>query len=381
MRIGINAISYDKDGGGHTFIDNLVRNLAEVDKKNIYFLFCENTSTNRIKQNNFNYLSLPSPNKYLNRIIHEQWLMPKYVKQLNLELFYSPYDTAPIFMDNVQTIITFQNNHFYVAPYNTSITGFRKYYFKALIPASLKKASKIVAVSQSAKNDLIKYNPGLCTKIEVVYEGVDEIFHPKESADDAEWERIRQTFGIKQEIILFVSTLRSFKNADKLIDAYFILKKEYSITHQLVLIGNPVEKNYVNKLINKISSYGISKEVIFINNVKKDTLRLFYNYAKLLVYPSAMETFGLPPLEAMACGCPVITSNRGAMPEIAGDAALVVDPNDINELTNAINMTVSDEKLRHSLIDKGYKRATQFKWRNMALRLLQTFKGAGSVKP
>jgi glycosyltransferase involved in cell wall biosynthesis len=271
-------------------------------------------------------------------------------------------------------VSTFQNNHFYISPYSNSISWIRKLYFKLFVPTSLSRAERIIAVSYSAKNDLLNYCSALDNKIRVVYEGVSNGFYPKTAVDEDSWQAIKTQYCLKDPFILFVSTLRSFKNADKVIMAYNKIRQEHKTKAQLVIIGNPAEKDYVKYLHSLVQKYDIRSNVVFINHVDRDKLRQFYIFAALLVYPSALETFGLPPLEAMACGCPVIISNRTSLPEVSGAAALIVDPENVVELAEAMLKILRDKELKQELISKGYEQAKKYDWGKSAREVLRVIK-------
>lgn len=376
IKIGVNATTIDVHGGGGTYIVNILRNLARIDRNNVYYVFIsqENKELLDIKQANFVFLysNIKSRNLFY-RVLYEQIVIPLKVIFMSLDIFYFPTEVVPLALRRIKIIVVFQNNQFYVKPFSSAIRGLRKIYFKIFAIKSLRKASRIITVSKSAKQDLVKYCPETRDKTRVVYEGVSSEFYPYNERSRENWLQLKKRYNINNKYVLFVSTLRTFKNADKVIDAYDLVHNRLKGGEQLVIVGNPIEKQYVKLLHKKVAQKKLDKQVVFIDTLSKNDLRLFYIFASVLVYPSALETFGLPPLEAMACGCPVITSNRFAMPEISGDAALIADPDNIPKLAEAIYQVLNNESLRQGLIRKGHERVKQFDWKKAATQTLEIF--------
>jgi len=219
----------------------------------------------------------------------------------------------------------------------------------------IKRASHIIAVSHTTRNDLIKYLKIPDDRISVVYNGVDHnIFKP---------------YDVKlldKPYILYVGSERPRKNLGRLFEAFAKLKGEFPEL-KLVKIGAPGRsKKYREDTMNKLGSLGITREVIFVDHASELDLAHYYSSAALLAYPSFYEGFGFPPLEAMACGCPVVTSNTSSLPEVVGEAGIMVDPNDIDSLAGAMRHVLTDAKLRDSMIRKGLKQAKKFSWEETA---------------
>lgn len=227
----------------------------------------------------------------------------------------------------------------------------------------LKRANHIIAVSQYTKNDIIKYLGISGKKISVIYNGIDHhIFRPTKGNP------------FPHLYLLYVGSERPRKNLGRLLQAFAKVKMEFAHL-KLVKVGPPGRsKGFRRKLIRQIEDLGLRDEVIIVDYVPKAELPNYYSSAAALVYPSLYEGFGFPPLEAMACGCPVITSNTSSLPEIVGDAAIMVNPYDVDELAKAIAEVLTDSRLREQLVEKGLAQAKRFSWQKATEETMGVYK-------
>jgi len=229
------------------------------------------------------------------------------------------------------------------------------------------KNNSMIAVSFSEKRNIVNKLNIPEEKIKVIYHGIDhENFRPMN--DHEVREELHQKYGIDFDFILHVSSFQPKKNVEGIVRAFSILKKKYKIRERFVILGKQPESIKV-----LVEDLGLSGEVIFPGHVPYEDLPKFYNLATTFIFPSFHEGFGMPILEAMACGCPVITSNIFSMPEIAGEAAILVNPYDVREIAEAIFTLISDESLRRELSKKGLKRAKQFTWERCAKEHLKVY--------
>ncbi len=259
------------------------------------------------------------------------------------------------------TVREIRENH---AP--DEISWMRKFYYDVMLPISVKKADKIIAVSNAIKRSLLKQINIPELKIQVIHEGVDLAFvnnreHPEYKS------------SVQKPYILFLSTLFKYKNADKLLKAFAMLKNDKKIPHSLMIVGRDPDDE-TEKLKKIVKQEKLTDSVVFVGAVPHEEIALVYENADIFVYPSSVETFGLPVLEAMACGTPVVASNRMSVPEIGGNAALIVDPDNVREMSEAIYRIIIDEKLQETLIKKGYERVREFKWEKTAQETLEVFR-------
>jgi glycosyltransferase involved in cell wall biosynthesis len=218
---------------------------------------------------------------------------------------------------------------------------------------AIQKAEHVIVVSENTKKDLIKYLKIPEEKITVIYNGVDhEVFQPNSHK------------VLPFPYILYVGSERQRKNLERLLEAFALLKKSSDFADlKFIKIGGPGRSDaFRQATLRKIKELGLDGEVIFIDQITDDQLVEYYSSAKVLVYPSLYEGFGLPVIEAMACGCPVITSNVSSLPEVAGKAAFLTNPYDVREICGAIARLLTDDKLRSELVTKGKERSNAFSW-------------------
>jgi len=231
----------------------------------------------------------------------------------------------------------------------------------------IKRASHIIATSQNTRNDLIKYLKIPDNKISVIYNGVDHsLFKPHDVK------------LLDKPYIIYVGSERPRKNLGRLFEAFAKLKKEFPEL-KLVKVGiSGRSEEYRRDTMRKLGSLGVTGDVIFIDRIPEQDLAYFYSSAALLVYPSLYEGFGLPPLEAMACGCPVVTSNTSSLPEVVGEAGIMVNPCDTDSLVEAMRQVLTHSELRDDMIRKGLEQAKKFSWEKAARQTLEVYNKVAS---
>ncbi|MEK7377033.1 MAG: glycosyltransferase family 1 protein, partial [Candidatus Margulisiibacteriota bacterium] len=335
MRIAINARLLNcPDFGIRTYLKCLTDHLVKNDGQNEYVLLSDK------KQNK----------------LWEHLYLAGIVNRGGFDVFHSPDHVLPLPRVKCKTVITVHDLSFVKHP---ELFGAGKRIYKRFIaPYSVKRADKVIAVSQNTKNDIVKLYKTDPAKITVVYNGAGNEFF--KIGDKDVLDQARNKYGLTDNYILFVGTIEPRKNIINLIKAF----KKSAATRGLVIVG---KKGWLSDpIIREIKDHNGADKILWIDNVETKDLPALYSMASLLVYPSLYEGFGLPILEAMACGVPVITSNISSMPEVAGDAAVLIDPNGIDEIAKAIKDVLGDEHLRQSLISKGYQQAKKFSWEKCA---------------
>lgn len=229
--------------------------------------------------------------------------------------------------------------------------------------SSALKARKIITISNSSKNDIINEYKIKKEKIEVVHLGLKDAFEKTTKNMNS-----LKEFGVKEDFILFVGTLQPRKNISRLIEAFAQVEKNYKKGLQLVVIG---KKGWLYEEILKApEKFNVTDKILFLDFVGDEDLPLFYKNALCYVLPSLYEGFGLPVLEAMRYGCPVITSNVSSLPEAGGDAALYFDPEDVNDIAKTIEKVINDTKLQSQMREKGLSHYKQFTWEKSAKKVL-----------
>ncbi len=369
MRVAINAMSVRaKYGGIGIYTKNLIEALSHIDKKNHYLLLLnvENYHDFRIDRENFENLIVWAPfRKYY---IWEQFNLPFILKKKKIDLIHGPRDVLPL-LCAIKSVVTIHDLGFLLFPHIIKFNPIN--YWSLFVKQSALKADHIIAVSESTKRDIIRLFNIPDAKITVTHEACNDSF--KRIEDECELKRISTKYDFPDRFILYVGTIEPRKNLNVLLEALHILKKKHSIEHKLVIAG---KKGWLYADFSKtIKRLGLEQDIVFTGYVSDEDLPGIYKLAELFVYPSKYEGFGLPLLEAMACGVPVIASNVSSIPEVVGDAGLLFDPYAPDQLADCIFQVLEDPLLRKKLISNGLKRKEAFSWQKTAEETLNIYKG------
>lgn len=364
MRIGIDArLVFYRQAGISQYTIRLLEALAELDHEDEFVVFqSQKHVTKLVDQPNFCRRSLWTPPHH--RL--EQLLLPLELATTDLDVLHSP-DFIPPFRRNFKSVITIHDLNFLLYPHFLTPES-ASYYGQ--IDQAVRNCDHIIAVSKSTKRDVIRLTGAPENKITVVYEAPSPVFRPLD--DPAVAEQVKQHFGIDKGFILFVSTIEPRKNVPALLMAFRQLLDDYRPDVHLVLAG---EKGWLfDDVFALVDKLNLHKRVYFLGRVTVDELLRLYNAAQMLVHPAFYEGFGLPTLEAMACGTPVVASNTSAIPEVVGDAAMLVDPTDVDGMTVAMWRVLNEPGLRQNLVDKGLKRVRNFSWEKAAIETLKIYR-------
>jgi len=236
---------------------------------------------------------------------------------------------------------------------------------------SMRRADVIITDSEFSKSEIIKYFPKYKDKIEVVYCGVNtEKFHPV--GDESVIEEVKNSLGINGEYFLYLGTIEPRKNLERLVEAYGILSKKDENVPKLVMAGG---KGWLNSAIyQKVTELGLEDRVIFTKYIPDEALCPLINGATAFVFPSVYEGFGMPPLEAMACGVPVVSSGEASLPEVVGDCAVIVDAYSPESISEGMYRIWTDKALREDLKKRGPQRAAEFSWGKFSEKLHDIYK-------
>jgi glycosyltransferase involved in cell wall biosynthesis len=309
-------------------------------------------------------VSLPTR---LLRIGWEQIRLPALTRRYRLDLLHSPHYTMP-FMLPCASAVTFHDMTFFLYPQVHKT--YKRLFFKSMIRLSAKRANAIIADSDSTRQDILRILKLAPENVTAVPLGVSDVF--KRVRTPEALEEIRRRYRLPLKIILCVSELQARKNLTTLIRAYGRLVQQ-GLEHSLVIAGR---KGWMyEELFQAVQSLNLSDRVIFTGYVPEQDLPLLYNVADVFVYPSLYEGFGLPVLEAMACGIPVVTANVSSMPEITGDAGVLVDPYDVDSMANAIRRVILDREFHAELECNELERAKMFSWERTAKETLAVYEG------
>lgn len=281
-----------------------------------------------------------------------------------VDLLHVPHFNAPLFSSSKLIVTVHDLIYLKSARYSGSYLG--KLYARTLFQGLARNAAAVIAVSRFTMNDLIRAFPKLAGRVEVIHEAASA--HFRQSPDPKALRAVRDRFALSSSFILFVGSFKSHKNLPVLLDAFQGIRKKSGMAHELVLVGkkDPKEKALLRRL------EGLP-HVRCLGSMPDESLFALYHLAEVLVVPSLWEGFGLPVLEAMACGTPVICSDRSSLPEVAGDAALTFDPERVDQLEELLVRVLQDGDLRQKLSAKGLERSSRFSWESAAQETLKLY--------
>jgi glycosyltransferase involved in cell wall biosynthesis len=365
MRIGFDAKrAFLNSSGLGNYSRNTINALHRFSKNNQYVLY-----TPKIKDNlfeNYNQFEVLSPENPLEKLFKSFWrsYSAKRLKNHQIELFHGLSNELPkgIHKTQVPAVVTIHDLIFMRFPQFYKAIDRNIYYSK--VKYACESAQKIIAISQQTKVDIVRFfdvNPG---KIEVIYQSVSPVFY-----EIANTEILTAKYNLANNFILSVGTLESRKNQLSVLKALHAEK----IDNQVIFIGKPT--SYEKKLRHFINENKMEKQVKFLTNIPENDLAGLYRLAKCSVYISHFEGFGLPVIESMAAGCPVITSNVSCLPETAGGAAVLCSPGDFSELANQLKLILGNENLRTNLIQKGFERAKLFHPEYFSEKMISLYTG------
>ncbi len=364
MRIGIDArlVHYQQAGIGQ-YILRLTDALAALDNTNEYYLYQSRKDRTRIAHApNVHRRSLWTPSHHR----FERLAMSVELFLDPLDVFHSP-DFIPPRKTRPPNVITIHDLAFLLYP--RFLTPAAARYYGQIDPSS-RSAAHIIAVSQSTKRDVTRLLGVPEDRVSVIYEAANSSTRPLDKTQAKQ--HVREKYQIEGDFILFVSTIEPRKNLPTLLAAYSKLRDQYKSVAPLVVAGH---KGWLTDEVDQaIEKYKLGDKVCFLGAVPNDELVYLYNAARVFALPSFYEGFGLPPLEAMASGTPVIVSNVSSLPEVVGDAGILLDPNDIDGWTVELHRVLTDDTLHAEMSAKGLKRAARFSWERAARETLNVYR-------
>lgn len=368
MKIGINGIPLTKRLTGVGFYTyNLILNLAKLFPETEYDLFLPRESLVPLSLPNLKPIICP----FIKGIIWEQTRLSYECRRKGIDLLHCTNYIVPI-IARTPTVLTIYD--LAVLRYPQAHPWKRKFKHQLLLRRSIERAKFIIAISRftAQETSSLFHLPG--ERVKVVYGGVSPLFFPWE--DESRLNQIRKRYKLPSKFILYVGTLEPRKNVASLLLAFEMLKSKKDFPHKLVITGG---KGWIYEEIMKTwERMEAKREVIFTGYVAYADLPGLYSLAQLFVYPSIYEGFGLPPLEAMACGTPVVVSNGSSLPEVVGDAGVMVDPKRPESIYQGIERVLGDPTFQSQLRKKGLKRAQRFTWEKTAQMTQKIYKEVSS---
>lgn len=357
MLIGFeaSALQGQKSGVGY-YTENLLGAIARVAPQHNYVLFSNREVKGIYPQDGS--LRAHRRHAFPVRNIWMQSSLPLALRQTHPDVCHYPNYLAPL-ISGCPSVVTIHDMTLFITP---RLHSFKKLALdRTLIPHVARKAAAIITVSNSARHDIVRFLKVPKGKVRVIPNAVSPMFRPV--CDAAQLEATRRRYGLREPFILYVGTIEPRKNIARLAQAFAQLKRR-GLPHKLALVGQPGW--HVGPIFAEIERLGIKRDTLFTGYVPAEDLPALYSLAETMAFPSIYEGFGLPVLEAMACGAPVVTSRSSSLAEVAGDAALLVNPFCVDELADALYRLHKEPDLRAELRERGLNRAALFTWESAA---------------
>jgi glycosyltransferase involved in cell wall biosynthesis len=368
LRIAVDT-RHIKDFGYGTYIRNLLRALARLDIDNHYLLVCQPDHAADLAglPDNFEIVRYDHSDEEL----FDQIGLPLLLRRLNADLHHIPLNAVPMLMPRPY-VVTIHDMSSLLFP---GSRGWRDSFSLYRFRRGLLRADRVIAVSAATRRDVESLLNIPADRIRQIYNSIDEKFGSQELTQ-AEKSAVLERYQIKYPYILYAGTTRRQKNIPRLVESFAVIKGDleqhpvYSDL-RLVIIGDEIAHN--PSVRRAVIQSRVEHAVRFLGFVPFETLRVFYEAAAAFVFPSLYEGFGLPPLEAMAAGTPVVTSNVSSLPEVVGDAAAIVNPENVFDIARGMRDVLLDQELRSRLIHRGYERLKAFSWDDTARQVLETY--------
>lgn len=359
--------------GVGTYIRNVVRTLARLDRDSTYFLVGSPAKMAECGPlpGNFQAVELTAADNTLKGCVEFRVIMRRLGCNVAHvpHLFWMPRGLPCPYVLTVHDLL----EHMYGSRNFSSLRRSIHFYLTRRV---LRGAARVMAVSQFTKGEIEKLLGVADGRIEVVYNAIDERFLHGH-ASEADRQLIAERYQVNYPFLLYAGAIRPHKNVVRIIEAFSALKNELAKERRypdlkLIIIGDDLSSH--PRLRRTVISGGVQNDVRFLGFVPIEVLRIFYDVAKIFVFPSLYEGFGLPPLEAMAHGTPVVTSNTSSLPEVVGNAALMVNPENVFEIRRALQQALLDGEARTRMKKLGYEQAQRFSWESSVARILEIYR-------
>jgi len=364
VRIGIDARKLHDFGIG-TYIRNLVRHLARLDHAVEYVILCRAEDRESLQALGENFRAVVESSATYS--VAEQLTIPAALKRERVTLFHAPHYVLPPLV-RCRSVVTIHDCiHLMFPEYLPNRLALS--YARTSIRLAARRATRVLTVSESSKRDILRFVDLPPDKIDVIYNAYDERFAVEPCEEDVV--RVRERYQLHDEFVLYAGNVKPHKNLERLIEAFHLVRKRGLEHLKLVLIGDEISRYAA--LRRAVHRHQLHNYVRFLGYLPEATLAVMYRLAGVFVFPSLYEGFGLPPLEAMASGTPVVTSNVSSLPEVAGDAAVLIDPYDPSAIAGGIEQVLTNETLRRDLRQRGLARARQFSWEQSVRRVREIY--------
>jgi glycosyltransferase involved in cell wall biosynthesis len=369
MRVAIDARKLHDFGIG-TYIRNLLRHLARIDHDTEFVLLCTEADLGVAAQLGPNFRSVlePAPNYSVREQIHVPWVL----RRERPDLFHAPHYVLPAAIHCNSVVTIHDCIHLMFPQYLPNRMAYA--YARAQMWTAAHRSDCILTVSDASKRDILHLFNIPPEKIVVVYNAIDAHFSVTPPPDAVA--RVRERYQLDHRFLLYVGNIKPHKNLVRLIEAFSELRTGDLEDLKLLIIGDEISKLPALRLA--VHRHKLHKHVRFLGYVPDDQLAVLYRLAAVFVFPSLYEGFGLPPLEAMASGTPVVVSNVSSLPEVVGDAAVLVDPHDIDSIVDGLRCVLTNPARADDMRRKGLERSREFSWERSVARTLEVYKRIGA---
>jgi len=376
MKIGIEGqrLFRKKKHGMDMVALELIRNLQEIDHENEYVIFIKPDIDDTVLKQTANFRIIKLKGGFYP--LWEQFSLPRAARKEGCQLLHCTSNTAPV-NTRIPLIVTLHDIIYMESGYLKILKGSGTLYQKIgniyrrlVIPRIVKKSNKIITVSHFEKTRIGEFF-GMKgdNRLTAVYNGVSEHFKPV--TDQLELKRVKEKYRLPDRFFFFLGNTDPKKNTEGTLKAFSDFIQQTGTDHKLVMLD--FDRSELEKLLDEIGDKALIDRIVLTGYVVNTDLPSIYCLCEVFLYPSLRESFGIPMLEAMACGVPVITSNTSSMPEVVGTAAFIIDPYKPEQITDALIQVTNNHNLKRQLIEKGLQQSAKFSWRAMASEVLEIY--------
>ncbi len=364
MRIAVMLRTLEEKQGIGVYARNLMSAVLNNDKRNHYIFIYVNSEQLGSFGDHENLSEVVCQAK--GKLLWDHVTVPRIAKQYNADIIFNTKFSIPL-LTFCKTMMVFHGSEWFVYPqfYNKLDI----LYNKLLLPVYSKKAAAISCVSKITADDMAQFTGIDPKKLHVIHSSIASHFAPVEDQQDRE--KFRTKYKLPDKYILFVGKIYPGKNFSNILRAFRKIKDDLGNDIKLVSVGD-MRWDYAREMA-LVTELGLKDDIQFTGWVEQEELPAIYSLAELFLFPSYYEGFGIPILEAMACGCPVVTANTGACPEVAGGAAALVDPDDPGDIANSVLQLIKDKNMQDNLVRNGLKRVEAFSWDKAAKETINVF--------
>jgi glycosyltransferase involved in cell wall biosynthesis len=358
------------DFGIGTYIRNLLRQLARLDPVTEYVLLTQEQDLAVAASLGPNFRSVlePSGNYSVTEQVHVPWV----VRRERADVYHAPHYILPVAITTPSVVTIHDCIHLMFPQYLPNRAAY--VYARASMWAAVRRSDRILTVSEASKRDILHFFSVAPEKVVVVHNAIDD--HFRVTPPEEQVARVRERYQLDHRFVLYVGNIKPHKNLVRLIEAFAALRTGALDDVKLLIIGDQISK--LPALRRAVHQYKLHKHVRFLGYVSDETLSSLYRLASVFVFPSLYEGFGLPPVEAMACGTPVVASNISSLPEVTGGAAELVDPYDVASIGAGIRRVLEDPALAAEMSRKGRVRAAQFSWEQSVAKTREVYQAIGA---